>query len=123
MNRPWQRVVAGVAVGSVIAGLAACSSSGGSQSTSAAGTGSAPRAGSSCSATGVTGNSIEIGGIASLSGSYAASLSPIADGMRARIDAQNAEGGVNGRKINFDVADDQSTVDGNLAASRELVEG
>jgi branched-chain amino acid transport system substrate-binding protein len=43
-------------------------------------------------------------------------------GAEARIDAQNAAGGVDGRKIQLVVEDDQSTPSGNLSAAQTLVE-
>jgi branched-chain amino acid transport system substrate-binding protein len=43
-------------------------------------------------------------------------------GAEARIDAQNAAGGVDGRKIKLVVEDDQSTPSGNLSAAQTLVE-
>jgi branched-chain amino acid transport system substrate-binding protein len=65
---------------------------------------------------------VNVGAIADISGLYASATGPFADGVEARIDYQNAQGGVNGRKINLSVADDQSTTTGNLAASQQLVE-
>ena len=119
-NRRWKRVAAaGIGVSTLAAVMSACSSSGGGGSNPIAASGAA----GSCSAAGVSSGSISLGAIASLSGSYANSLGPFADGVKARIDAQNAKGGVNGRTLNLDVADDASDVSGNLAAARSLVEG
>ena len=42
-------------------------------------------------------------------------------GCQARVDAQNAKGGVNGRKINVEIIDDQSS-GANLTAAQDLVQ-
>jgi branched-chain amino acid transport system substrate-binding protein len=44
-------------------------------------------------------------------------------GAQARIDAQNAAGGVNGHQLQLVIADDTSTPAGNQLAAQELVQG
>ena len=50
---------------------------------------------------GVTSSQIVVGGVASLTGPIPADFAPIFDGVRAYLDMVNAEGGVDGRKIEF----------------------
>jgi branched-chain amino acid transport system substrate-binding protein len=64
---------------------------------------------------------IIIGFVTSETGSAASTNVDTVDGAEARIDAQNAAGGVNGHKLVLDVEDDQSTPTGNLTASTLLL--
>ena len=61
--------------------------------------------GGSAASPGITDTEIKIGGSYPLSGP-ASAYATIAQGARARFEAQNAEGGVNGRKIAFTAMDD-----------------
>ena len=81
-------------------------------STAAAQTGSVP---------GVTADSIKLGYISSDTGAASAIYKNAAKACQARIDAQNAKGGVNGRKIDLQAVDDQSG-GGNLTGAKDLVE-
>ena len=65
---------------------------------------------------------IVIGMVTDETGAEAGTFVDDVDGAQARIDAQNAVGGVDGHKLVLDVEDDQSTVAGNLTASQTLVE-
>jgi branched-chain amino acid transport system substrate-binding protein len=65
---------------------------------------------------------IVIGLITDETGVGAATYGGSEVGAEARIDAQNAAGGVDGRKIKLVIEDDQSTPSGNLAAAQTLVE-
>jgi branched-chain amino acid transport system substrate-binding protein len=65
---------------------------------------------------------IVIGMVTDETGAEAATFVDDTDGAIARIDAQNAKGGVDGHKLVLDIEDDQSTVAGNLTASQTLVE-
>jgi len=56
----------------------------------------------------VTPTEIKVGLITSLTGSDSSNSAAIPKGFAARIDQQNAQGGVNGRKITFVTEDDQS---------------
>src|SRR5579862_5403048 len=118
----------------------ACSSSSKSSSTSASSSssaGSSSSAASSSSATppttaatttacspGVSSSSVKIGLINWSSGnpSYAGYFIPGTSGAQARIDEQNAAGGVNGRQLSLDVGDDGGDTTHNLATARQLVE-
>ncbi|GGM64614.1 ABC transporter substrate-binding protein [Dactylosporangium sucinum] len=102
---------AGVAMSSLLAMLTACGGSDGSN-----------EAGGACDVPGVTDTSVALGAIADISGVYSFQ-GPFADGAKARIEAANAAGGVNGRKLTLEVADDASDVANNLATARSLVEG
>ena len=71
--------------------------------------GAAGAAGDKASAPGITASQVTIGLDTSLTGPAAANFNGAQQGAQARIDLQNAEGGVNGRKIKLVVADDQSS--------------
>jgi branched-chain amino acid transport system substrate-binding protein len=95
-----------------------------SPTTAASGTSSAPNAATaSCaSAPGVNATTIKIGEISPQSGQFAAVRAGFLDGVEAAIDLQNAEGGVDGRKLTLISRDDQGTVTRNLAAAQDLVQ-
>jgi branched-chain amino acid transport system substrate-binding protein len=73
-------------------------------------------------APGVSSTSITIGVAYSESGSYSSEFVPEYQAFKAAIQAQNAKGGVDGRKINLVAEDDASTAAGNLSAVQSLVE-
>ncbi|HSZ99785.1 MAG TPA: ABC transporter substrate-binding protein [Streptosporangiaceae bacterium] len=86
----------------------ACSSSSGSSATGGgASAGAAP---------------YKIGFITSLSGPYASTLDVSLKAAQARVDLQNAQGGVNGHKIQLIAADDGGSPTTALTAAQELVE-
>jgi branched-chain amino acid transport system substrate-binding protein len=64
---------------------------------------------------------ILIGFVTDETGPAASTYTDAVDGAEARIDAQNAVGGVNGHKLKLLVEDDQSTPTGNLVANKILV--
>jgi branched-chain amino acid transport system substrate-binding protein len=70
--------------------------------------------------TGVSPKSISVGYIYAAGGIAGSTFAHAADGFNARVKAQNAKGGVNGRKINPVIVDD-SGAQNNLAAAQELV--
>jgi branched-chain amino acid transport system substrate-binding protein len=78
--------------------------------------------GSTPSAPGVTAKSITIGALYSASGVSAAGNALFKSGYTARIDMQNAKGGIHGRKIVVAVGDDQSSPAGTLTAAQSLIE-
>ncbi len=96
------------------------SSSAGSSSpgTSSAGSSSASN---TASAPGVTPTSITIGVMTSVTGNASSTFYNSADGAEALFDSLNAKGGIDGRKVNVVVADDQSSATGDLAAAQELL--
>ncbi|HYA67472.1 MAG TPA: ABC transporter substrate-binding protein, partial [Acidimicrobiales bacterium] len=60
-------------------------------------------------ANGVFAHRIVIGGLASVTGPLPAEFAPVFDGVTAYVDMTNAQGGVNGRRIDFAYPlDDQS---------------
>jgi branched-chain amino acid transport system substrate-binding protein len=69
-----------------------------------------------------TGSTITIGYITDLTGVAASTFQDGAGGAQARIDAQNAAGGVNGHKLKLVVEDDQSSPTVNNTASQDLVQ-
>jgi ABC-type branched-subunit amino acid transport system substrate-binding protein len=103
-----------------VVGLAACtSSSGGGSSTS---TNSGSSAKSSSPAPTFTGE-IKIGNISEVSQTSAlGNAQPeIGHAIQANIDATNAAGGINGKKIVLDICDAKATANGAAACARQLV--
>ena len=80
------------------------------------------QASSGSAAPGITGNSVTVGLLTSLTGPTAAGFTTVSTGFQARVDQQNAEGGVGGRKIKVVLGDDQGTTAGALSAAQTLVE-
>jgi ABC-type branched-subunit amino acid transport system substrate-binding protein len=141
----WGRVRVGLVLLAVVAVAAsACSSSshssGTSAATSAAGSSGSGSSGSGSSgsgssgsgssgsgssggssAPGVSSKTVTVGLITSLTGPVAAGFTTVEPGFMARVDLQNAEGGVDGRQIVVDVADDQGSPSGALSAAQTLV--
>lgn len=74
------------------------------------------------SAPGVTADKITVGLVADLSGVFGAQFKPDVDAFKAVVNCINANGGVNGRKIDLIEQDSQSTLAANLAAAQSLVE-
>jgi branched-chain amino acid transport system substrate-binding protein len=77
-------------------------------------------AGAQSAAPGVTDKDITVGYITSETGAAASIYSKSQKACQARVDAQNAKGGVNGRKIKLESRDDKSA--GNLTAAQDLVQ-
>ncbi len=71
--------------------------------------------------TGVSAKAVKLGYISSQTGVAAATHKNAHKSCQARIDAENAKGGVNGRKIDLEVIDDQSS-GANLTAAQDLVQ-
>jgi branched-chain amino acid transport system substrate-binding protein len=72
---------------------------------------------------GVFSNRVVIGGLASLTGPLPAEFAPVFDGVTAYVDMVNAEGGVNGRTIDFaHKLDDQSSPSIDSEQARSLVD-
>lgn len=84
--------------------------------------GASANSGAACVATpGVTPHSIKLGLIYPNTGTSAELFSDYRAGLDARLGVENAKGGVNGRTINYDWADDRTDLRTNLAAAQELV--
>ena len=75
----------------------------------------------SADAPGVTAKSIKIGYIFSETGAASSTFKDAGKAFQARIDRANAEGGVNGRKIDAVIIDDESS-GANLTAAQDLVQ-
>ena len=71
--------------------------------------------------TGVTAKEIKVGYIYSKGGLAGSTFENAAEGFNARIKAQNAAGGVNGRTISTEIADDSGSAN-NLVAAQDLVQ-
>jgi branched-chain amino acid transport system substrate-binding protein len=72
-------------------------------------------------APGVSDDAVKIGYISSQTGVAAATHKNAHKSCQARVDAQNAKGGVNGREIDLEVIDDTSS-GANLTAAQDLVQ-
>ncbi|MGE0878298.1 MAG: ABC transporter substrate-binding protein [Acidimicrobiia bacterium] len=108
------------------AGATTAASSGGAATTAATG-GTAARptfdaTKNTASGPGVTKDTITIGLITSVTGAAASTFVDTADGVKARIEAENAKGGVYGRQIKLEVGDDASSVQGDQTAAQSLIE-
>ena len=81
---------------------------------------SAPPAPQTLNTEGVTNNSVKLGFIWSGTGVAAPNFQDSDKACQARVDDQNAQGGVNGRKINLETVDDMSS-GANLTGAQDLV--
>lgn len=80
------------------------------------------RASGGCAAApGVTESQIAVGVISPRSGDVGTQFLPFASGVQARLQHQNAQGGVGGRTFTISEKDDGNEAARNLAAARELV--
>jgi branched-chain amino acid transport system substrate-binding protein len=75
----------------------------------------------SSSTPGVTDKAVTLGYITSETGVAASVLANADKSCKARVDAENAKGGVNGRKIKLETVDDKSSA-ANLTAAQDLVQ-
>ena len=75
----------------------------------------------SSTAPGVTKDSVKLGFLGSETGVASPNFEDTAKACQARVDAQNAKGGVNGRKIDLQAIDDQSSA-ANLTGAKDLVQ-
>jgi branched-chain amino acid transport system substrate-binding protein len=98
---------------------AAAGSTGTTSGSGGSGTSGAPL---TASAPGVTKTTITIGLMTSLTGNASSTFADTADGAQAAIDAQNAKGGVNGRKLELVTVDDQSSPAQDQVAAQNLVQ-
>jgi branched-chain amino acid transport system substrate-binding protein len=78
-------------------------------------------AGAQSSDPGVTAKDVTLGYISSQTGVAAATHKNAHKSCQARVDAENAKGGVNGRKIKLEIIDDKSSA-ANLTAAQDLVQ-
>ncbi len=109
-----KRTTAAVAV--VLAGglaLSACSKSNNSGSVA-----SAPKANN----TAASGAPIKLGVLTSLTGVASSSFTTVEQGVKARIGLQNAQGGVDGHKLEYVTADDTSSGPGAVSGAQQLIE-
>lgn len=91
-------------------------------STNSGASNSSNSSGNTASAPGVTAKAIKIGYITSVTGVASSTFADGEQGALARIDQQNAEGGVHGRKLELVSADDQSSPAQFLTAAQDLVQ-
>jgi branched-chain amino acid transport system substrate-binding protein len=76
---------------------------------------------SGCTAPGLTDDTLRLGVISPETGVSGATYLPFRSGVDARLEVQNALGGLNGRTVVSDWRDDESNPDTNVAAARQLV--
>jgi branched-chain amino acid transport system substrate-binding protein len=79
-------------------------------------------AASGSGAPGVTPHQITLGLVTSITGAASSNFTGAVQGAQARIDLQNAEGGVDGRKINLVVGDDQTSFTAAQTAVNSLIQ-
>ena len=65
---------------------------------------------------------ITLGVLTSLTGPYSSNFTTLEKGVKARLAVANAEGGINGHKLTYVMADDASTPAGALAATKKLIQ-
>jgi branched-chain amino acid transport system substrate-binding protein len=116
------KVVLVLGAGALVAGACGSSKPSSSSSTTTAASASATTvAGLTASAPGVSKTTIKIGLITSLTGSAASEYTNLPKGAQADVDAVNAGGGVDGRRIQLLTCDDASTSTSNLTCAQNLV--
>jgi branched-chain amino acid transport system substrate-binding protein len=81
----------------------------------------APLSAATGSAPGVTKNAVKLGYIYSKAGLAGSTFQHAGDACQARVNRENAKGGVNGRKIDLQIVDDSGNVN-NLTAAQDLVQ-
>lgn len=113
----FRQISALLIASAVVVPAAACSGSGGTPAQGASGQGA------SCNTPGVSANSIQLGSLVDQTGAVSSVWAPFAQGVQARVDYQNAQGGIHGRKLVLTAADDASTTAQNLSGAQQLVEG
>jgi branched-chain amino acid transport system substrate-binding protein len=96
------------------AGVVACGADRPSENASGGGNASNPKEG-------VTASEVDIGVIADLTGPTAVTQVPFTDGIKTQVEAANAAGGINGRKIKLLLEDEKYEVPTGLAAYKKLV--
>ena len=111
-----------VAVGAVALVVSACGSSSTTSSGSASSTSTVLSTGGSAAPPVTSGSPYHVGFITSLTGPVAPDLAISLKAAQARIDLQNAEGGVNGHKIVLDSGDDGGSTTQVVTAAQNLVE-
>jgi len=90
--------------------------------TAASGTGGSTAAPNTASAPGVAPDTVKVGMITSLTGPFASTFGVAGEAAQARIETENAKGGVHGRTIQLELVDDASSPDQNLKAAQTLIE-
>jgi branched-chain amino acid transport system substrate-binding protein len=115
-------VARAVAAGAVLTAVAVTAAACSSGSSSSSGGTAAAAGGGGASSPGVSSSTIKVGLLTSFTGPLAATFSTVATGFEARIALQNAEGGIDGRKIQIVDGDDQGSATAALSAAKTLVE-
>ena len=87
----------------------------------ACGNGAATAAGDGSSSSGSSGGAYNVVLISDLSGDFSSVSAPGAAGAEVAVDNINASGGVNGKKLNLQVLDSQSSASMALAAAQKAI--
>jgi branched-chain amino acid transport system substrate-binding protein len=107
-----RRILAAGLVAVPFVALAACGNAGG---------GSSSASGSGSSSAGSSGGTYNIALISDLSGPFSSVAAPGAAGAEVAVDNINANGGINGKKLNLTVTDSQSSASVALSASQKAI--
>jgi len=99
-------VAAAVAVTMAGCGSSSNSSDGGGGSTKAA----------------AAGSDINLGVVTPLTGGYSSGFITVEKGVKARLELENSQGGVDGHKLTYKMADDTGTAAGALSATKKLIQ-
>lgn len=101
-----------VVAATLVATVTGCSGSGSDGETTPA----------ACTSPGVSADQVNLGVVYSDSGAGSSALSASRAGIEARLGLANDQGGVNGRRLTYNWADDASNPAGNARATRELLD-
>nr|MDT0665280.1 ABC transporter substrate-binding protein [Micromonospora sp. DSM 115978] len=75
-----------------------------------------------CTTPGVSADEVKVGLVYPNLGTFAETFGPFRAGVDARFGLANADGGVNGRNVTYEWADDEGVATKNLTVSQDLVE-
>lgn len=118
----WSRWFLGVGLLGVLAGACGDSDDGGSTEAQSGGGTGGEAAGSASPDEGVTEDTIKIGWIGDLTGPASPTIIPLLDGTKAYFEMVNADGGINGRKVEVIPKNDEYTGPKAVAGFKELAE-
>jgi branched-chain amino acid transport system substrate-binding protein len=122
VTRRHRALVAGLLALPLVA-LTACGNGGGSSSNSASSSSSAGSSASGSSSAAAAGGAYNLALVSDLSGPFSSVSAPGAAGVEVAVDNINANGGINGKKLNLSVTDSQSTPSLALSASQKAIAG
>lgn len=118
MTTRLRRATLGLGTGSVVLAMAAATVA----APAAGAAGAARVATAKCSSPGVDATSIKVGVLFPQSGDVGVQFLNYGSGVKARLEAENARGGIGGRKLELVSKDDANEATRNQAVAKELVE-